>query len=94
MRNAVVVAMTTTPLMACQIVGGADYRDTRDGSKVLAVWNSNGSDLFTECVSDRQRISAPPLEALEGIVIKGPMSQRNYNRADFFVCPELVEVSE
>ncbi len=94
MRNLVVLGLATPPLMACQIVGGADYLDTRDGSKVYAEWNSNGTDFFTECGPDRQMVTAPPQHALRGIALKGGITERNYNRADFFVCPELAEVSE
>ncbi|WP_300033803.1 hypothetical protein [uncultured Roseobacter sp.] len=94
MRNAVVIGLATSPLIGCQIVGGADYLDARDGSKVYAEWNANGTDFFTECGVDRQQITSPPREALDGILLKGTITERNYNRADFFVCPELAEVSE
>ncbi len=94
MRILAVAGMTAVPLSACQIVGGADYLDTRDNSTVVAVWNTRATDFFSECSSELQPIDAPPREVLLGIALKGPMSQRNYNHADFYVCPELAEVSQ
>jgi len=82
------------PLAACQVVGGADYLDARDGSKVFAVWNENGSDFFTQCQMALSPAAAPPRSALQGITLRGPMSERKYNCADFYVCPELAEVSQ
>ncbi|WP_298919302.1 hypothetical protein [uncultured Roseobacter sp.] len=89
-----ILGLAATPLAACQIVGGADYLDTRDQSKVLVVWNSQGTDFFTDCGADRSPIAAPPIEVLQGIAIQGPMSEQKYNRANFYVCPELAEVSQ
>jgi hypothetical protein len=87
--------LAATPLLGCQIVGGADYRDIRSNSSVYAEWNSNGTTFLTECRTDRQQIEAPPREALVSSANnKQPISKRNYNRADFYVCPELAEVTQ
>ncbi len=92
-----IAVSTVGALAGCTIVGGEDVIDQRNGSKLFAVWNENGTHFFTDCRSDKstwRRVSAPPRDALVTKIASGPMSKANYRSADFFVCPELEEVSK
>lgn len=91
--------LVAVPLAAgCTIVGGADYVDMRNDGIVYAEWNEDGTAYFTECPAPRTEmrpIPAPPRDALISTSTSGvAISERNYRRADFFVCPEEGEVSQ